>query len=194
MEKTITLKDGVELTLRPMRPDDVERSLTFFRGLPPDDREYLRQDVTKREVVEARIDDMLKGKVDRIVALHDGRIVADGALELAGHSWKENVAEIRLLISRDFQRRGLGKLMARELYFLAAERKVERVVVRMMRPQKAAQHVFRKLGFREEFVLPDHVKDVEGRWQDLVLMRCDLAELWREMEVLMADGDWLSHR
>ncbi len=60
----------------------------------------------------------------------------------------------------------------------------------MMRPQKAARSIFRKLGFRQEVVLPDYVKDLGGTKQDLILMRCDLEALWREMEDFVASGDW----
>jgi ribosomal protein S18 acetylase RimI-like enzyme len=190
MEKAVTLKDGTKALVRSMRRDDLERSLAFFRGLPKEDRDYLRVDVTKQEVGEARIRAMETGKVRRLVAIFGDRIVADGALELSGMGWKEHVAEIRLIVAPDFQRRGMGALMASELYGLAAAERVEEIMVRMMRPQVAARGIFRKLGFREEAVLPDWVKDQAGRKQDLVLMRCNLEDLWREMEDYFADGDW----
>jgi hypothetical protein len=55
-------------------------------------------------------------------------------------------------------------------------------MVTIMRPQTAARNIFRKLGFREEMVLPDHVRDRRGRSQDLILMRCDLEAMWKELE------------
>jgi L-amino acid N-acyltransferase YncA len=80
--------------------------------------------------------------------------------------------------------------MARELYGLAASARVEEIIVKMMRPQKAARSIFRKLGFREEVLLPDYVRDLNGKKQDMILMRCDLEALWQEMEDFLASGDW----
>ena len=64
------------------------------------------------------------------------------------------------------------------------------IVVRMMRPQIAARSIFRKLGFHEETVLPDYVKDLEGHKQDMILMRCDLQALWNELEDFISTWDW----
>jgi hypothetical protein len=80
--------------------------------------------------------------------------------------------------------------MARELYSLAASERVEEIIVRMMKPQAAAQSIFRRLGFREEFVLPEYVKDTGGAKQDLIVMRCNLEALWKELEDYLAMSDW----
>lgn len=190
MAKTVYLKDGSEITIRPMTPDDLEKSFAFFQELPPEDRTYLRTDVTKRRNIEKRIRNMDPEQVVRLVGVVDDKIVADGALELSGHTWKSHLGEIRLIVSRPYQRKGLGMLMARELFLLAAKKKVKEIVVRMMRPQITARHIFRKLGFRRETVLPDYVVDLSGKKQDLIVMRCNLDALWQEMEHYLADFDW----
>jgi len=190
LDRTVKLKDGTEVVLREMTAEDLEESLEFFGGLPEEDRKYLRRDVTDRRVVERRIREMKSGHVKRIVATRDGRIVADGSLELSGESWKEHVGELRLIIAPSFQRKGLGVLMSKELYTMAAAARVDEIVVRMMRPQKGARKIFHKLGFREETVLPDYVTDRAGHKQDMILMRCDLKALWADMESLLIYGDW----
>jgi RimJ/RimL family protein N-acetyltransferase len=152
----------------------VEQSSAFFLGLDDAERKYLRRDVTSREVIEERISDALQHKLDRIVALHHERIVADGSLEPERFQWAGGIAEIRIIVARDFRRVGLGLLIARELYALAHLRAISRLNARMMAPQLAARAIFRKLGFSEEFVIPKHVKDRDGKWQDLVVMRCEL--------------------
>ena len=38
MDKTVHLKDGTEVQIRPMTRDDLDRSFTFFKELPEDDR------------------------------------------------------------------------------------------------------------------------------------------------------------
>jgi RimJ/RimL family protein N-acetyltransferase len=192
--KTVVLRDGREVVIREMGPDDTERSFDFFAGLPEDDRRYLRVDVTRREIVEMRTRLLDTGRVVRLVAQDGDAIVADGALELQGHGWGDNIAEIRLIVARSHQRLGLGTLMARELYFTAAERKVDRIVARMMRPQRGARQIFKRLGFKDEFLIPEHVRDQDGKWQDLIIMRCNLEDLWTEMEGLLEGSDLQWHR
>jgi len=194
MEKKVKLKDGTEVVIRDMRQDDLDRSLKFFNDLPEEDRLYLRVDVTKREVVEHRIKTMLAGEVVRIVALLNDEIIGNGALELKGHGWIEHLAEMRLIIAQPFQHLGLGMLMAQELYYIATKRHVEKIVVQMMRPQVAAQKIFRKLGFHEEVIMPQHVKDMKGHSQDLIHMTCDLDELKKQLEQLFLETDWQSRR
>ena len=178
------LKDQSEVLIREMRADDVDRSLAFFQGLPREDITYLRRDVTKREIVEQRILAMESGGLMRLVAVAGERIIADGSLELEAQGWKEHVAEIRLIVARLFQRKGLGTLMARELYTLAAGNKVEEIVVRIMGPQVGVQNIFKRFGFHTVAELHDYVK----------VMRCDLKELWQKLEDHMADSDWLRTR
>lgn len=190
MPGTVRLKDGSAVVIRPMRADDLERSVAFFSELPEEDRDYLRVDVTRRANVERRIRAMETGLVKRLVAVAGDAIVADGALETQEPGWKQHVAEIRLIVAGPFRRKGLGLLMARELYRLAAQVEVKELIARMMRPQKAARRIFRQLGFRDEIVLPDYVVDRLGRPQDMLLMRCDLEGLWKEMEDLLLTSDW----
>jgi RimJ/RimL family protein N-acetyltransferase len=194
LEKTVALKDGRDAIVRNARPGDIDKLHAFFCAQPPEDRRFLRRDVTQRAVLEYRFREMDAGRVLRLLAFVDDEIVADGALELEGQGWFEDQAEIRIIVAQPYQRLGLGTLMARELFFLAAQNKVTRIVARMLRPQVGAQRIFHKLGFRQEFVIPEHVHDLAGDWQDLVVMRCDLEDLWREMEALMSDSDWRRHR
>lgn len=190
MEKIIRFKDGTEAFIRTMCKEDLDRSLAFFQALPDEDRKYLRRDVTKREVVAWRIEAMQSSRVKRLVALLDDEIIAEGSLELETQEWKKHIGEIRLIVARSFQRKGLGRLMARELYFLALSDKIEELVVKVMRPQVRAHSIFKRLGFAEDIALSEYVKDQTGTKQDLIVMRCELQALMKEMEDYMADSDW----
>jgi len=190
VKKKVRLKDRTELLIRNMMPEDLDLSLAFFQALPEEDRDYLRRDVVRREVVEKRIRELRERDVMRLVAVADDQIVADGSLERSPEEWKKHVGELRLIVAQPYKRKGLGRLMARELFLLAASAKMEEILVRMMRPQKAARSIFRRLGFHQEVVLPDYVVDLKGEKQDMIIMRCDLEAVWREMEDFLATGDW----
>ncbi len=190
MEKKAKLKDGSEVLIRELKKDDIDRSLAFFRALPKEDRAYLRVDVTKRDVVRRRIDAMESGEIGRLAAFVGNEIVADGSLEREHQDWKEHIAELRLIVAHPFQRKGLGLLMARELFALAASQKVEEILVRIMAPQVAALSIFKRLGFHQDAILHDYVKDINNEKQDLIIMRCDLESLWRKLADFIADFDW----
>lgn len=194
VRKKVTLRDGRTITVRRMQPDDVQRSYEFFCALPADDRKYLRVDVTRRDLVERRTLETDERRTVRVVAEHDGEIVADGTLELEGHGWGNNVAEVRLIVASSWQRLGLGTVMARELFNLASQHRVDRIVARLMRPQAGAHRIFKRLGFHEEFLIPEHVRDQSGAWQDLIIMRCPLEDLWQDLEFELANGDFQRHR
>ena len=194
MEKKLKLKNGLEVLIREMAEDDVQRSLDFFRALPDEDRAYLRVDVTDPLVVEQRITAIKSGRVIRLVAVIDDQIVADGALELEGYGWKTHIAEIRLIVAHSYQRKGLGMLMARELFMIAAEKKIEEILVEFMEAQVGVQNIFKRLGFHQDAVFHDYVKDVSGKKHDLIIMRCNLEELWQKLDHYLADSDWLRTR
>jgi RimJ/RimL family protein N-acetyltransferase len=194
IEKTVTLKDGKAVTIRRMRPEDVERSSAFFCALPPEDRVYLRTDVIRRDLVERRTRELDLQRTERVVVVFGDEIVGDGTLEVQGHGWGDGVAEVRLIVARPWQRLGLGTVIARELFHLASRRRIDRVVARLMRPQVGAHRILRRLGFNEEFLIPEHVPDQDGTWQDLIIMRCSLEELWRDIEYELTTGDFQRHR
>lgn len=190
MKKNVKLKDGTAIVLRQLKKKDRNRLTVFFRSLPKEDRIYLRVDITDKETIKQIIKSSKLGESRRIIALDNDNIVATGLLELEKRKWKKHFGEIRLLVSKSYRRKGLGMLLARELYLLAISEKVEDIIVKMMKPQVAAIDIFKRMGFKEEAVLPDYVKDLEGTKRDLIIMRCDVNEMWKELEEYLADSDW----
>jgi GNAT superfamily N-acetyltransferase len=190
LKKKETLKDGTGILIRTLTFNDLEKLMAFYRSLPYEDRKYLRINVTDKSAVEKRIRDVECGIAVRIVALHKNNIIAIGALELGRDDWHKSLGELRVAVSRDFQRKGLGLMMLRELYLIAVDHKVEKIVVKMLRPQMAARKICKKLGFREELYLPAYVKDQDKKDQDLLIMTCNIDELWREFEIIYKDSDW----
>jgi L-amino acid N-acyltransferase YncA len=190
MDKIERMKDATEVTIRLLTPNDIDKLMEFYGSLPTEDRKYLKFDVTDRKAVAKRLKRIETGDDIRIAAIHGGVIVASGALELSGEAWSKHQGEIRVIIGHPFQKRGLGTIMIRELYFIAVQNQIRTIVARMMRPQVGAQKVFHRLGFREETMLPDFVKDLDGSSQDLIVMTCDVKELWKQLDRTFSESDW----
>jgi len=190
MNKQLKLKDGSEIIIREMTESDAPESYKFFQSLNPDDKRYLRMDVGNKQSVLRRIESMKCGQVHRLVAVVGNEIIADGALEIEVHAWKKHVAEIRLIIRPEYQRKGMGLLMARELYLLGVSERVEDIVAKMMKPQIGAIKLFKKLGFRQDAIFKDYVLDIGGMRQDLIVMRCNVKAMFTELEEFTEFSDW----
>ena len=190
MEIKEKLKDGTKVLVRTLTFDDVEKLMEFYRSLLYEDRKYLKVDVTNRSLIEKRIKAVEEGTAFRIIALHEENIIAIGLLELSTEDWRRGQGELRVVVSREFQRKGLGMIIIRELYMIAVQQKVDKVISKLMRPQIGPIKVCRKLGFREELVIPDYVQDLDKKDQDLVIMICDIKDLWKEIESFYKDSDW----
>jgi RimJ/RimL family protein N-acetyltransferase len=190
MDKIEKLKDGTEVTIRRLKMDDLDLLMEFYQALPLEDRKYLKFDVTDRKAVQRRLRRTESGDDIRVVAVHGGLIIASGALELSGEAWSKHQGEIRVIVARPFQQRGLGAIMIRELYFIAVQNNLQTVVAKMMRPQLGAQKIFRRLGFRDDSLMPDFVKDIKGESQDLIVMTCDVKQLWKQLDRMFSESDW----
>jgi L-amino acid N-acyltransferase YncA len=191
MNKHEVLKDGTDLIFRDMDPHaDFEALMKFYTDLPEEDRRYLRIDVTNRKTMEQRIKLMDFGYHFRILALSGGEIVGKGVLELPFEEWRRHQGEMRVIIAKAFQHRGLGTLLMREMYRLALSKKVDTLVVWMMRPQVAALALAAKMGFHDQSVLPDYVKDQTGTMQDLYILKAKVTDLTKAYECLFGPTDW----
>jgi RimJ/RimL family protein N-acetyltransferase len=189
LAKTAKLKDGAVVTLRTVTKQDGPALLAFFRALPKDDRLFLKEDVTQQEVIDRWLKEDESGNVYPIVAEQNAKIVGDATLHLNKHGWQRNMAEIRCVVAREFQKKGLGTILMHELVGHAHKQGVNKITAKMMDIQVSAQNAFKKLGFRREYELKDFVLDISGKPHNLVIMVNDVSELWKTMEDLLVYSD-----
>lgn len=188
MNKTGTLKDGREITLRLLEPDDLGNLMKFYKALPFEDRRYLKVDVTKEDVVKKRLQAIAEKKAVRVIALHHDDIIAEGELFFTDDDWHKNQGEIRIIVARDFQRKGLGMIMMKELYLQALDHKVELLVGKMMLPQANLQNILKRFGFKEGYILPHYALDQDQKRQDMLIMTCDIKDFCTETGATLKDG------
>lgn len=186
--RDLTLKDGTTLTVRPVEARDKDALLAFYRGLPEEDRLFLRDDVTSQLWADrfmASID--YETVIPLLAVTAEQEIVANGTLYRTLHGWTRHVAEVRLAVARPYQRRGLGTAMLRELVRVATSCGVEKIVASVVDNQVGAIRAFEKRGFHREAVLKGHVKDIRGHKRDLVIMANDVSHIWEAMAAMVAD-------
>jgi RimJ/RimL family protein N-acetyltransferase len=173
---TTTLKDK-KITLRLMRPEDRDMLMGFAKSLPEDDLLFLAVDITRLEALDQWIHNIKTGQIKTVLAEVNGRLIGHGTLNHNALQWTRHLGEIVLLISPDFRGVGLGHLLANELFAIARELGLQKIVARMAAEQRGALQVFERLGFRAEALLGDYVIDREGRTHDLIVMSYDVTGL-----------------
>ena len=180
--KEAVLKDGEKIILRPMVKEDEQKLLAFFSRLSEKDRLFLRDNVTDPRVIKSWVDNLDYEHVLPILAEIDDRIIGDATLHRITTDEPQKIGEIRIVTDRDFRRRGLGKLLAREIYFLALRMHMNRLVAEIVEDQRQVIETFRKLGFRHEEMVEDRAVDLYGARHNLVVMTEDVDALWKTIE------------
>jgi len=163
------------ITLRLMTPGDREAFLTFMRAQPEDDLFFLLVDVTTPEGLDHWMGDLQNGRNVTVLAEEGGKLLGYSSLHHGQARWTRHLGEIRLLMAPGQRGRGVGRLLGHEVFSIAHDLGLQRIVVRVASAQSSARHLFERLGFHMEALLADWVIDRQGHTQDLVLMSYDVA-------------------
>jgi ribosomal protein S18 acetylase RimI-like enzyme len=164
------LKDGSQITIRPLRKEDEKILHEYFLRLPPEDRLCLRNDVTDPKVIESWIYDLDYDVILPLVALDGNHIVANGTLEFDPVGWTKHQGEIRITCDPQYRKKGLATILIQNLIRIAKDFGLEQLTAEIAPTLDEAYFLFEKLEFQEAAVLKDFIKDFQENYQDLVLM------------------------
>jgi acetyltransferase len=151
-----TMKDGTQVTIRPIRPEDETLMVKFHETLS-DRSVYLRYFSSlslRRRVAHERLLRICFGDYDREMVLVAERIdpdMAERRIVGVGRMTKfhaKNEAEVAALVSDQYQNQGLGLELIRRVVEIARDEKVAVCSAEMLADNIAMQAVFRQLGFR----------------------------------------------
>jgi N-acetylglutamate synthase-like GNAT family acetyltransferase len=183
--KTVVLRDGRTVVLRPLAHGDFDQLYAFFQTLPEEGRLFLRHNVGDAALIRHWTDQIDFEHVIPLIAEDGGRIVADGTLHIETHSWMRHMGLVRLVIAETHRNVGLGTLITRELIAIAEERGLEKLQVHLIDDDHAQVKLFQLFGFKKVAVLEDAVKDQMGKSRNLAIMINDVTNLGRIVE------DWI---
>jgi acetyltransferase len=169
----VTLKDGAYVLLRPMVAKDHHRLVEFYSAVSDDDLRYFRDYVKEPSVVKGWCDNLDYGRVLPVLALVKERVVGCASLHFGERS-KRHIAEIRLFLSKDFRKRGLGMRMSRTLIELARKQGVEVLVAEVVSEKTDVVKAFESLGFRQKAVLDDYFMLPDGESRDVIFLSLSL--------------------
>ncbi|HWR54276.1 MAG TPA: bifunctional acetate--CoA ligase family protein/GNAT family N-acetyltransferase [Bryobacteraceae bacterium] len=157
------LKDGSEICIRPIRPEDEPLMVKFHETLSERTvyQRYLHMMKLSQRVAHERLTRICFIDYDRevaLVAIHDGAIVGVARLKKT-HGSSE--AEFAVIISDDFQGKGLGTELVRRLIDFAREEGISKVTADILPDNLVMQRICDQLGFRAKRAADDPTVKVE---------------------------------
>lgn len=168
--KTAKLKDGSDITLRPLKATDEKAFHAFFVDVPANERILFKHRVTDAAVIREWCQRIDYGKILPVLAVKGDKIVADASLHQTLGGWKRHIGRISVVVHPSMRGKGLAGLLVNDLIDIAKNLGLEKLEAEFLGEQKAARRVFQERGFNELLVAEDYVKDMQAISHDYVLM------------------------
>jgi L-amino acid N-acyltransferase YncA len=161
-----------------MVPADKDALIAFFKTIPAEDRFYLKEDVTSARVVTAWAENVDYSRVLPLVAVMDGKIVADGTLHHRRAGARRHVGEVRIVVDPAYRNRGIGRGLLHKLIDIADTKKLTTLMFEVVADtEDAARATAQILGFVPVAVLKNHVMDIAGNPHDLIIMELNVKDV-----------------
>ena len=174
--------DAGEIEFRLMSRTDEVAVLDFAQKLPTHDLLFLPRNISQPKVLSAWINEIERGDITSLLALQADKVVGCGTLVRDPHSWSPHVGEIRMVVAQEVRGQGVGRALSQQTFALALGAGLEKLSVQMTVDQQAAIALFESLGFKAEALLREHVRDVEGKKHDIVVLGHNVAQVRAQME------------
>src|SRR5271156_5564849 len=157
-EKNVTLEDGSQISVRPIRPEDEPLLVNFHHTLSERTvyMRYFHWMKLEQRTAHERLTRMCFIDYDRQMAFvaertdpasGERQIVAVGRL-VKSHSADE--AELAVIVSDKFHRRGIGTEIVKQLVDFARAEKLARITATVLFENRPMRKVFERLGFQME--------------------------------------------
>ncbi len=156
--KSATTGDGLDITLRPIRPEDEPNMVNFHETLSERSvyLRYFRAFQLDQRVEHERLTRICFVDYDRdmaIVVTHKNPKTEEEEIIAAGRLTKERIgdeAEFAILVSDRYQGQGVGTAMLVHLLEIGKQEGVKRVVAYLLSENRGMRAICLKLGFRLE--------------------------------------------
>ena len=150
------MRDGTQVTIRPIRPED-EPMMVKFHGTLSDRTVYMRYFSSlslARRTAHQRLARICFSDYERemvMVAGHKNPQTGEQHILAVGRLNKlqaDGKAEVAVLVSDGYQHKGLGTELLRQLVQVARDEKLRQLVAEMLLDNIAIRTIFKRLGFR----------------------------------------------
>jgi len=152
-EKTLTLNDGTTVFFRPELSTDTEMLWKMFSTLSQESLHYLVNPFP-RERIKQWTSSINYDKALPIVAVtqqgRKPRIIATASLEFRSAPAEKHKAEFGITVHDAYQNKGIGTALTKHILNIARKKKLCKINLKVLAPNKKAIHVYEKCGFKTE--------------------------------------------
>ncbi|BAT71995.1 N-acetyltransferase GCN5 [Thermosulfidibacter takaii ABI70S6] len=169
--KVVSLKDGIEVTIRPLESKDYPLLLAYFLNeLNEEDVALLKDDVKNPETIKNWCENINYERIFPLIAIHNESIMSSATLHMRNFGWAKYVGKVRITVSKRYRRKGLAHVMLKEIENIAREMLLERLWADIvLEAQDPATIVFEKAGYSKRATLKRIAIDNEGKVYDVAI-------------------------
>jgi len=167
MERTVTLRDGRRVHIRPLKEDDREGLHGMYQSMSDDALRWSMAPYTE-ETIDTWIGDL--PNLISLVAVHLGEIIGYASIQKFAHPRLAGTGDLNIYIHQDYQGAGLGTALMVMLLNAANEQSLHRINLEVVADNEKAVHLFRKFGFNVEGRRVEAYKAINGSLHDILLM------------------------
>lgn len=150
--KPATLKNGVAVRVRSVRPDDKERFSDAFRKLDPETI-YTRFFHHKKTLTDAELklatELDFENAVGLAVTIEEGEqevIIGGGRYVVIDETGTSRSAEVAFTVEEDYHRQGIARMLLQHLALIAREKGLSRFVAEVLPENRGMLTVFSRSG------------------------------------------------
>ena len=184
--RQINLKDGA-VSLDLLLDPSAQEISDFAAALPNTDLLFLNRNIQQPKVLDAWRESIVQGDIVSIAARRGAKVLGTTAVVRDRLSWSAHVGELRILILPEARDIGLGRELIQESFLIGLSLGLEKLTVRMTLDQESAIAVFEEMGFKNEALFRNHVKDNLGDKHDLLIMSHDVEGFASQMQAYGMD-------
>lgn len=181
--KAVVTCDGTSLLLRPAQVSDETALTEFFAKIPEPEQWFLREKLTDPEQLHKWLLKIDQRFILPIIAVREdnGSIVANLRLYRPAAESLRHIAHLRVMVLPDYRHLKVGSWMILDSMKLAMDLGIEQLIAEFIDGlEQAAIQAALKLDFVRQAVLPNYVKDRQGKYRDLIIMVRNLQREWSD--------------
>lgn len=170
-EKKFTLKDGTVATFRSPTENDAEKMLDYLRAVSTDTDFLMRCKEDERypdiEQEKEFLRNNMVGGSCMITCFIDGVVAGNCNISFTDRFRSRHIGTIGIAVRKEYWGRGIGTIMFGEMEKIARAREgVTQMELTCFANNTRAQALYKKMGFKIDFVRHDALRTADGTMTD----------------------------
>jgi len=183
--KRFVLANGEKVTLRVVRPEDVDNLLRFFNGLVDEkghdrksqlhagfDKKFTRRQ--EAQYIREVLDRVEKDEAVNIIADMGDKIVASGGVARGKYDDTHRHGSLGLTVSQEYRGHGIGSRIIQTLVAESRRLGLKSIDVEFLAINKSAERAYKRAGFKKARIIPSKIFR-NGEYFDAMIMTRKLA-------------------